>query len=68
VPPAFMTAIPLTVFAPLLRAHSTSEGAIGVERAVSCSPNWAQPATARISPRNRTAGFIGQYFPFQSEH
>jgi hypothetical protein len=39
------------VFAPLLRAQSISEGAIGVERADSCSPNWAHPATAKVNPR-----------------
>src|SRR5712671_3152920 len=62
-----MSAAPLTVFAPLPRAQSTSDGAIGVERAVSCGANWAQPATARITPANRAAGFIGRVFPFQRE-
>src|ERR1700675_3059994 len=62
-----MSATPLTVFAPLARAQSTSGGAIWLERGVSCRPNWAQPATARISPRNRSAGFIGRFFPFKRE-
>src|ERR1700722_15440195 len=63
-----MSAMPLTVFAPLPRAQSTSDGAIGVDRAVSCGANWAQPATARIDPRKKAAGFIGRVFPFQREH
>src|SRR5262245_28936949 len=58
VPPAVMSANPLTLLAPLLRAQSTSDGETGVERAESCIPSWAQPETARINPRNRAAGFI----------
>src|SRR6266581_410587 len=60
-----MSATPLTVFVPLPRAQSTSDDAIGVERAASCGPNWAQPATMRIDPRNRAAGFIGRSFRFR---
>src|SRR3954462_7002954 len=65
VPPALMRAMPLTVLAPLRRAQSISDGAIGVDSAVSCRPSWAQPATARISPMNRAASFMGRLLPFQ---
>src|SRR3954463_293000 len=65
VPPALIRAMPLTVLAPLRRAQSTSDGAIGVDSAVSCRPSWAQPATARISPMNRAASFMGRLLPLQ---
>ena len=41
-----------------------SDSAIGMKRAVSYIPDWAQPATTRINPRNRAAVFIRRLFPF----
>jgi hypothetical protein len=61
-----MEALPLTLFVPLLRAHSISAGVIGVERAESGSsaPSWAHPAMARLTPRIIAAGFMRGFPPF----
>src|SRR5262249_33972901 len=75
VPPDSISASPVTVLAPLRRAQSISPGVIGVASAAAgcwdedgSSPSWAQPPRARnaarigarISPRERSAGFMGR--------